>query len=96
MKISSIIMLAASFFLIVVGIILFANKKRFDGENQRGKFSAKYIQCNSIGNIIIGFLGTILGVIDNFVNGNFIKILFVIVLIGGAILQKAIGNKVSK
>ena len=74
MKISSIVMLAASFLLIVVGIVLFANKKRFEGENQAGKYSAKYIQSNAIGNIFIGFLGTILGVLDNFVNGNSIKI----------------------
>lgn len=96
MKISSIIILAASFLLIVVGIILFANKKRFEGENQKGKYSAKYIQCNAIGNILIGLAGTILGVIDNFVSGNSIKIIFVIILIGGSIIQRIIGNKISK
>ena len=88
MKISSIVMLAASFLLIVVGIVLFANKKRFEGENQAGKYSAKYIQSNAI--------GTILGVLDNFVNGNSIKIAFVVIIIGGSIVQKLVGNKISK
>ena len=96
MKISSIVMLAASFFLIVIGIVLFANKKRFEGENQAGKYSVKYIQSNAIGNIFIGFLGTILGVVDNFVNGNSIKIAFVVVIIGGSIIQKLIGKQISK
>lgn len=96
MKISSIVMLAASFLLIVVGIVLFANKKRFEGENQAGKYNAKYIQSNAIGNIFIGFLGTILGVLDNFVNGNSIKIAFVVIIIVGSIVQKLIGNKISK
>ncbi|WP_243159032.1 hypothetical protein [Clostridium perfringens] len=77
-------------------IVLFANKKRFEGENQAGKYSAKYIQSNAIGNIFIGFLGTILGVLDNFVNGNSIKIAFVVIIIGGSIVQKLIGNKISK
>ncbi|EGT3616032.1 hypothetical protein FHH43_07275 [Clostridium perfringens] len=96
MKISSIVMLAASFLLIVVGIVLFANKKRFDGENQTGKYSVKYIQINALGNIFIGFLGTILGAVDNFVSGNSIKIAFVVVVIGGSIIQKVIANKVTK
>ncbi|MDZ5254632.1 hypothetical protein [Clostridium sp. LIBA-8841] len=96
MKISSIVMLAASFLLIVVGIVLFANKKRFDGENQTGKYSAKYIQINALGNIFIGFLGTILGAVDNFVSGNSIKIAFVVVIIGGSIVQKIIANKIIK
>lgn len=96
MKISSIVMLAASFLLIVVGIVLFANKKRFDGENQTGKYSAKYIQINALGNIFIGFLGTILGAVDNFVSGNSIKIAFVVVIIGGSIVQKIIANKMIK
>ena len=96
MKISSIVMLAASFLLIVVGIVLFANKKRFDGENQTGKYSVKYIQINALGNIFIGFLGTILGAVDNFVSGNSIKIAFVVVVIGGSIIQKVIANKATK
>lgn len=96
MKISSIVMLAASFLLIVVGIVLFANKKRFDGENKTGKYSAKYIQINALGNIFIGFLGTILGAVDNFVNGNSIKIAFVVVIIGGSIVQKIIASKMAK
>ena len=96
MKISSIVMLAASFLLIVVGIVLFANKKRFDGENQTGKYSAKYIQISALGNIFIGFLGTILGAVDNFVNGNSIKIAFVVVIIGGSIVQRIIANKITK
>lgn len=96
MKISSIVMLAASFLLIVVGIVLFANKKRFDGENQTGKYSVKYIQINALGNIFIGFLGTILGAVDNFISGNSIKIAFVVVVIGGSIIQKIIANKATK
>ena len=96
MKISSIVMLAASFLLIVVGIVLFANKKRFEGENQAGKYSAKYIQSNAIGNIFIGFLGTILGVLDNFVNGNSIKIAFVVIMNRWVNCSKLIGNKISK
>lgn len=96
MKVSSIVMLAASFLLIVVGIVLFANKKRFDGENQSGKYSAKYIQINALGNIFIGFLGTILGAVDNFVEGNSIKIAFVVVIIGGSIAQRIIASKATK
>ncbi|WEV22401.1 hypothetical protein [Clostridium perfringens] len=63
---------------------------------KQGKYSAKYIQSNAIGNIFIGFLGTILGVLDNFVNGNSIKIAFVVIIIGGSIVQKLVGNKISK
>ncbi|UXZ09683.1 hypothetical protein F1C14_13315 [Clostridium perfringens] len=96
MKISSIVMLAASFFINSCWNSIICKKKRFEGENQAGKYSAKYIQSNAIGNIFIGFLGTILGVLDNFVNGNSIKIAFVVIIIGGSIVQKLIGNKISK
>ena len=96
MKITSIIMLAASFILVVMGIILFANKKRFEGEREAGRYNSKYIQINAIGNIFIGFLGTILGVLDNFLEGNSIKIAFAIVVVGGSIIQKIIANKLSK
>ncbi|MGG5460325.1 hypothetical protein [Clostridium sp. B9] len=96
MSMASIVMLAASFLLIVVGIVLFANKKRFDGEKQVGKYNAKYIQVNALGNIFIGFLGTILGAIENFVSGNSVKIAFVVVIIGGSIIQRIIANRASK
>lgn len=96
MKMTSIIMLAASFILIVIGIILFANQKRFDGEHEAGRYNKKYIKINALGNIFIGFLGTILGAVDNFVDGNSVKILFAIVVIGGSILQRVIANKTSK
>ncbi|WP_300347812.1 hypothetical protein [Clostridium sp.] len=96
MKITSIIMLAASFILIVMGIILFANKKRFEGEHEAGRYNSRYIQINAIGNIFIGFLGTILGALDSFFDGNSIKIAFAIVVIGGSIVQKIIAKKMSK
>ena len=71
-------------------------KYEFIWENQTGKYSAKYIQINALGNIFIGFLGTILGAVDNFVNGNSIKIAFVVVIIGGSIVQRIVANKITK
>ncbi|MGL4759913.1 MAG: hypothetical protein ACRCWG_00400 [Sarcina sp.] len=74
MKTISIVLIAASFIMILMGIFLIAMSTRYSGNT--GKIS----RVNGIAQIILGIYGTTLGVIYQFVDmsRNLMLILFII------------------
>ena len=74
MKTISIVLIAASFLMILMGIFLVAMSMRYPGDT--GKIS----KVNGIGQIVLGLYGTTLGVIYQFVSmsRNLLLILFIV------------------
>lgn len=74
MKIISLVLIIASFLMLLMGVFLLATGKRYPGN--AGKIST----VNGIGQIILGVYGTTLGIIYQFVtmSKNLMLVLFII------------------
>ncbi|MGL4656446.1 MAG: hypothetical protein ACRCWM_11315 [Sarcina sp.] len=78
MKTISIVLIVASFLMLVMGIFLLAVSKRYPGD------SGKISKVNGIGQIILGIYGTILGIVYQFVTMS--KTLMLVLFIIGIIV----------
>ncbi|WP_297520086.1 hypothetical protein [uncultured Clostridium sp.] len=92
MKSISIVLIIASFLMIVMGIFLMAMSKRYSGSN--GKIS----KVNGISQIVLGIYGTTLGIIYQFasMSKNLMLILFIIGIVGINIVQITYKRKIQK
>lgn len=95
MKSTTIVMLLASIFVLILGIFLLVitKVKKYKGDSV--KFSSKYIIINAKFNIGLGVIGIILSILHNYLINldNEILILFIIIIFIFALLQKIVSKK---
>lgn len=91
MKATTIVMFVTSIFFIIFGMLILINKD-FRGKMTKSTRNIRdkegYMRFNAKYNIIIGSLGVIVAIIDNFiVNNKITLIMFIGVMLGASLIQ---------
>ncbi|MBU5592450.1 hypothetical protein KQI89_11855 [Clostridium sp. MSJ-4] len=97
MKATTVVMLVASIWFIVFGILILASKgfkEKMVLSIKNAKDKEGYIRFNALYNIIIGILGIIIGIANQVVTkDNITLIIFIVVMLGASIIQGNMGKK---
>ncbi|MBU3194481.1 hypothetical protein [Clostridium algidicarnis] len=91
MKATTVVMFVTSIFFIIFGIIVLSNKKfreKMISSTKNIRDKEGYIRFNAKYNIIIGSLGLIVAVVDNFISeGKITLVMFIGVMLGASLMQ---------
>lgn len=95
MKSTTIVMLLASIFVLILGIFLLVITKIKGHNSHSEKYTSKYIIVNAKFNMGLGIIGIILSIIHNYLINldNVILILFIVIIFIAALLQKIVSKK---
>lgn len=97
LKTTTIIIIVASLWFIVFGVLTFLNKGlsgRMKAFLSGVKDKEAYLKFNGIFNIFTGLIGIILGIADYFLKDNIIAVLiFIFLIVLAAPLQAILGKK---
>lgn len=97
MKTTTIIMIVASLWFIVFGVLAFLNRGlsgRMKAYLSGVKDKEAYLKFNGIFNIFTGLIGIILGIVDYFLKNNIIAVLiFIFLIVLAAPIQGILGRK---
>lgn len=91
MKSTTVVMFTTSTFFIIFGMLVLSNKKfreKMTSSTKNIRDKEGYIKFNAKYNIIIGSLGLIVGVVDNFTSKSKLTlIMFIGVMLGASLIQ---------